>query len=488
MMYRVKHLFLSLILALPVALFIQFRHQVVEEPLLKGYFSREPRPDPEYFTWKRWFSGEFQRVITTRLNEHTGFRNTLVRIRNQYDFSMYGMVNAAGFLEGRDGYLFEEDYIHEYTGEYFIGEKAIGRTLSRLKNVSDSLAARHVPLIIVYEPGKASFFPEYIPRRFHHETRSISNYDCFTKRSAVLGLNFLDLNRLFLQMKDTSRYPLFPRYGMHWSLFGAGIAANLLSEHIERVAGRAMPTFTPRCLVPVACSPGTDYDIGDLMNLACPLPSAPGVYPVVPFGAMPAGTLSALIVADSYYVNLVESYGTKMFGKQDYWYYNSSVYPHQNDIPPVRIDKSDLREKLKHYNVVLLMVSEINLHCCFWNFADEAYQAFHPGEADTHLERIANTIRIDREWFRFMVKKSKEQRRPLEEVIAGDAEYTFLSNFTSLPDKKRMDSIHYIRLNIRQNPEWMANVTRKAGELRIPVDSMMLLDAIYSYDQSKKNH
>jgi hypothetical protein len=208
---------------------------------------------------------------------------------------------------------------------------------------------------------------------------------------------------------------------------------------------------------------------------------------VVPFGAIPAGTLPALVVADSYYVNLVESYGMKMFGQQDYWYYNSTLYPHQNDIPPVRIDKSGLREKLKQYGVVLVMVSEINLHCCFWNFADEAFLAFHPGVRDPHLDRIENTIRIDREWFRFMVKKSKEQHRPLDEVIRSDAAYTFLSDFDNLPDKGRMDSVHYIRLNIRNNNEWMANVIRKAGKLKIPVDSMMLLDAIYSYDQSKKN-
>ena len=485
-MHRIKQAFLALLLALPLLLFIQFNHHPVAEPLLKGYFTREPVPDPDYFTWKRWFSGDFQQVFTTRLNDHAGFRNTLVRIRNQYDYSLFGMINAAGFLKGRNGYLFEEDYIHEYTGACFVGERTIDRKLSRLKNVSDSLAAHHIPLVLVFEPGKASFFPEYIPRRFHPVTRSLSNYDYFIKRSAELGLNFLDLNLLFMQMKDTARHPLFPRYGMHWSLYGACIAADRLAEHVGKATGSPMPSFKPSRLMPVACSPGTDYDIGDLMNLVCPLPSTTGVYPVVPFGAMPPGTLSTLIVADSYYVNLVESYGTKMFGRQDYWYYNSSRYPHQNDIPPVRIDKAGLREKLLAYDVVLLMVSEINLHCCFWNFADEAFLAFHPGVRDTHLDRIGNTIRIDRDWFRFMVKKSKEHRRPLDEVIAGDAAYTFLSDFDNLPDKGRMDSVHYIRLNIRNNPDWMANVTRKAGELKIPIDSMMLLDAIYSYDQSKK--
>jgi hypothetical protein len=487
-MQKVKSAVLFVVLAVLAISVIQLHYSLFAESPLKGYYSQSATPDLKYFTWQRWFSQDFQQVFVTRVNENMGFRNTLVRINNQYDYSCFGLTHAKGFLEGKNRYLFEEDYIHEYTGKYFIGTRAIDRKLSRLKNVMDSLAFYHIPLILVFEPGKASFYPEYIPDRFDPQQKTMSNYEYFAKRSGELGLTCLDLNRYFLQMKDTARFPLFPRYGMHWSLYGVNLAADKLSGFIGKVSGRQMPAFKIQSLQHSLQSRGTDYDIGEMLNLVCPLRATPGVYPHVLFDAMPAGTLSALVIADSYYVNLVETYGQKMFGKQDYWYYNYSMYPHQNEAPPLLADKTDLREKLKNYGVILLMVSEINLHCCFWNFADEAFLAFHPEIKDSQLDNIENSIRIDRQWFRFMVQKSREQHRPLEQVIRGDAEYTFCSNYQNLQGKGRQDTIQFLRLSIESNPEWLANVTRKAKELNLPVDSVMLHDAIYSYEQSKKNH
>ena len=485
-MRSAKFILLVLIILSMAISSVQLCFGFIREVPLHGFYQKKLLPDFKFFTWQRWFASVFQDEFSTRVNENIGLRNSLIRIGNQYDYTLFGLTHAQGFLEGKDRYFFEEDYIHEYTGRYFIGSRVIDKKLWRLKNVMDSLASHHIPLILVFEPGKASFYPEHIPDRFSPEKRTLSNYDYFTRRAGELGLSVLDLNRYFLQMKDTARFPLFPRYGMHWSLYGANLAAEKLSGHIAAVTGRQMPGFRSRSLQDSMQSIGTDYDIGEMLNLVCTLKPTPGVYPQVAFDSIPGGTLSALVVADSYYINMVETYGRKMFGKQDYWYYNSSLYPHQNDIPPVRLDKSGLREKLKNYDVVLLMVSEINLHCCFWNFADEAYLAFHPEKRDSQLDDIENTIRIDREWFRFMVKQSREQKRPLEEMITANAEYSFYGNFNNLPGKTFWDTIQYITMNIKANPKWLGQITKNAREQHMPVDTALMLNAIYSYNQSKK--
>ena len=485
-MHKVKTTLLLAVISILTLPVIQLRYGLVPEQPLKGYFSQSALPDLKYFTWDRWFSQEFQQVVTKGLNENTGFRNTTIRVRNQYDYTFFGIPHARGFLRGKDRCFYEEDYIHEYTGKYFVGNRIIEKKLARLKNVTDSLRSYNIPLILVFEPGKASFYPENIPDSFNLAKRSISNYEYFSKRSGELGLSCIDLNRHFIQMKDTSKYPLFPRYGMHWSLYGVHLAADTLSRYIETASGHLMPDFTIKSLIHSQNSLGTDYDIGELLNLFWPMSSSPGVYPQVPFDAIPDGNLPALVVADSYYINLVETYGKKMFGKQDYWYYNSSVYPHQNESPPVRADKTNLRDKLKQYGVVLLMVSEINLHCCFWGFADEAYLAFHPEIKDSQLEKIENSIRSDREWFRFMVKKARDTKKPLDQVIRADADYAFLSNYQNIEGKVYEDTLQYFRISLSYNADWIAKVTREAWARGIPVDSMMMIDAKHSYDQSKK--
>ena len=485
-MRRIKVIILFLFLSLMLISIIQFRFRLFNEAPLTGYYSQSELPNLKFFTWTRWFSGEFQDQFSLRVNDNIGFRKSLIRISNQYDYSMFGIIHAKGFIQGKDRYLFEEDYIHEYNGEYFIGQRTIDKKLSRLKNVMDSLRSYHIPLLLVYEPGKASFYPEYIPSRFQSDKREETNYDYFVKRSRDLGLTFMDMNSYFLQMKDTARFPLFPRYGMHWSLYGVPFAVDTISRLIESATGRKLPDFNIRRLNVSDTPLGTDNDIGELLNLACPLQPTPGAYPVVEFSHDPGMSLSALVIADSYYVNIVEDYGSRIFKIQDYWYYNKKVYPYQNNDPPVYVDKSNLRERLLKYDVVLLMVSEINLHCGFWNFADECFLAFHPEATDPMVYKIENEIRNDREWFRFMVKKSRLQDRPLEEMVRGDAEYTFFTNYSNLQGKSTIDTIHYIALTIKNNPEWLAVVEKKAHDLNIPIDTMVMLDARYSYDQSKK--
>lgn len=485
-MDALKKILFTVILLLSLLLLIQYETARIDEPLLKGYYSSRERPTLRYFTWERWFSGNFQEVTAQKFNDNVPFRPLFIRVANQYDYSLFAISHADGFLRGKNGWLFEEDYIHEYTGRFFAGEKVIDRKLGLLKGVFDSLASHGIPLVFIHESGKAGIYPEYIPDRFRPEVRSRTNYQYFMKRSAEIGLPVLDLHPVLVAMKDTSRFPVFPKYGMHWSHYATHYIADTLSGYLERITGAPMPRFHARQTRIYMQSEGKDYDIGELLNLLFPLPETPNGYPEVPFEDMEDGKMEALVVGDSYYTLLVETYGKKMFSRQDFWYYNNSLYPYQNEIPPRRVDKTDLRSKLLSYDVILLMVSDLNLHSCFWNFPEEAWYAFHPANPISQLEKIENSIRIDDEWFRFMVGKAEKTKKSLEEVIRGDAAFTFLTQFDALENKNRMDSIHFLRLSIRNNPEWFANVIRKAREMDISVDSMMLIDAIHTYEHTKK--
>ena len=489
-----KTLLLCLILLLLVLPALQRHFNLFDEKPLKGFYSKSEKPALSSFTPKGWFNGTFQDTLATRINEHCGFRNSLIRISNQYDYSLFSLIHAQGFVSGKNGMLYEEDYIHEYTGDFFIGHQTIDKKLARLKNVMDSLRSYNIPLILVYEPGKASFYPEYISRRFHPGNRSKNNYDYYIRKSVALGLPFIDLNRYFRMMKDTSRYPLFPKYGMHWSLYAVPLAVDTLVKTIEKTTSKTLPRFTshlpsalPSFHPSTLSTPlGTDNDIGELLNLVCQPKRSGEVYPVIRFDTTSGRSLDALVIADSYYVNIVDTFGSKIFRKQDYWYYNNKLYPYQNNNPPVYVDKSELRSKLLGYQVILLMVSEINLHCGFWNFADEAYLAFHPEVKDSWVYQTENMIRNEREWFRFMVNKARLEKRTLEEMIHGDARYVVNSDPAKFPSRCYQDSIYQIAGLITNSADWYESVKKKAAERNIPVDSMVMIDARYTHDTWKK--
>ncbi|MEI6455909.1 MAG: hypothetical protein WCO93_06435 [bacterium] len=423
-----KKILFILVLLLMLIPFIQNRLLRISEKPLRGMYQFSEKPELKLFTWAGWFSGEFQEKLRKSTEDNIGFKKTLIRIFNQIDFSLFKLIHAEGFIAGKKDFLFEEDYIHEYTGKYFIGKETINKKLSRLKEVQQELKSRGTTLLLVLEPGKASFYPEFIPSRYHPENRSLTNYDYLRERALQLELEYLDLNRYFLSLKDTSRYPIFSKYGMHWSIFGVYHAIDTISRHIEANMNTVLPGMQIIELVISDQSRGSDYDIGEMMNVIFRLPATRCAYPEVRFDTSRImRRLSVLVIADSYYLNIVDDYGKNLFRKQQYWYYNNRLYPFQDDVPPTYVDKTNLMEKLAGYDVILLMTSEINLHCGFWNFADEAWLAFHPDEKEDPVYRIENEIRNERSWFRFLVRRAEIERVPLETMIRQNAEYVYYS-------------------------------------------------------------
>ena len=483
-----KHSLLVLFFLILIFHLIQVDSQPVKETKLNGFFLLNEKPDLKRFTWHRWFDGSFQEEYMKSIEDHIGFRNSLFRLHNQYDFTLFGITHAQGFIKGRKGFLFEEDYIHEYTGNYFIGKKTIEKKFWKLKKIQEELKAQNIDLIPVIEPGKASFYPELIPSHFHPWHKSLSNQELFLYLFKDLGINYLDLNQYFIKMKDTSRYPLFPKYGMHWSIYGVTLAVDTLVKYIEYVHQTTLPFFRIQHLNVTDTLKYTDNDIGNILNLIFPLPKVKAVYPDLKFGFnQESKKISVLVIADSYYLNIVNGFSDKIFTKEEYWYYNSKVYPDIIDNEnPVYADKSDLKKKLSEFDVILLMTSEINMHCGYWNFIDEVYQSFHPEYQESHVYDLENRIRNQREWFRFMVSKARRQGVSLERMIRMDAEYSFFNDYNSIEGKNKKDSIDYLAITIKNDPGWLKKIGEKARERGISVEEMIDQDAQYIYEQQKK--
>jgi len=276
---------------------------------------------------------------------------------------------------------------------------------------------------------------------------------------------------------------------MHWSIYGVAVAADTLIRFLEKRHPGTLPSMQIGNTEVSDSLRSTDFDIGNMLNVVFPLPKVKGAYPQLHFSGDPVKKkLSVLIIADSYYLNLVNGIGEKIFGKQEYWYYNSKVYPAiiDND-NPVYIDKSDLRKKLSGFDVILLMTSEINMHCGYWNFIEEVYQSLHPEYRESHVYDKENLIRNQREWFRFMVGKARKQGVTLEEMIRIDAEYTFYTDFASIPGKNAEDTISHIAIDIKNDREWLKVVNDKAKKFNVPLEEMIEKDARYQYEQRKKN-
>jgi len=157
---------------------------------LQGAFEETKKPE---FTESGFKSGEFQKEYEAYLNEKSGFRDLLVRIYNQLDYSVFRLAHAEGVISCAGDNLMEEDYIFAYYGANFIGEKVIDQKMRRFRFVQDTLAKLGKNLMLILEPGKAGVFPELIPERYDiYKTHGPNNYDLFSAKSAKYGINCLD--------------------------------------------------------------------------------------------------------------------------------------------------------------------------------------------------------------------------------------------------------------------------------------------------------
>ena len=88
------------------------------------------------------------------------------------------------------------------TGNDYIGEKNIDKKIRMLKFLQEHLKKEQdIDLIFVFEPGKGSFYSEYIPDRYFIDAKKETNYKTFFQKAVDYDLQFIDFNSYFMSIK-----------------------------------------------------------------------------------------------------------------------------------------------------------------------------------------------------------------------------------------------------------------------------------------------
>ena len=155
-----KQVFLLLVMVVLSLPIIQSLVPIVLEKNLKGYFEVKSKP---ILNSQDYFSGKFQEDYMTYLNDHLPLRATITRLYNQILYSVFTQSTLVDLKIGENGYFYDHPYIKEYNGEQFRGLNVNKEKVDKLVEINKYLESIGKKLIIVFAPGKASMFPEYIP-------------------------------------------------------------------------------------------------------------------------------------------------------------------------------------------------------------------------------------------------------------------------------------------------------------------------------------
>jgi len=412
-----------LILAIMVLPSIQKEYSFIELKPLKGAIEHTDAPS---FSKESWLDASFQVEFDKYLEHNIGFRNFLVRLNNQLDFSLYKKFNAKGITLGKSGYLYEVYYINAYTGRDFKGEEHILDKCEKLKYVQQELQKSGVDLIPIINPGKAFYFPEFIPDKFNATGNEKTNYKTYKRQFDDMQVEYLDFNRWFKQMKDTVRYPLYPQLGIHWSDYGVALVMDSLIRYIEckrdthmvdlQITGFDFPDDLRHA----------DYDIADGMNLLCKLPYYKMAYPKIKYVETPDAYMPVVLtIGDSYYWHIFgQGHTQRFFSHNIYRYYNVQAYDdHTGSF--THIQQSEIEEDVFRNDFIFLMFTESTLARFALGFIEDVY--FYLYNRDRMKSKIRE-IRGNGEWMEQIKEKAEESEVTIEEMIYLDAKWVIENN------------------------------------------------------------
>ncbi len=384
--------------------------------------------DPE-FSLKSYLSGVYQKDKEKYINNHFRGRTLLIKLHNQIDYSLFNKLNARDIIEGKDGYFYELNYIKAYLGLDFLGESEINSKVEKLKAVQDTLEKLNKKLIVVFAAGKGTFFPEYIPQKFLSQKTDKTNYAYYRSALTNKNINFVDFNSWFVQMKNHTKYPLFPKAGIHWSAYGEFLAADSIRNYVANITNREMPKFILEKVVWSTKNIQNDYDIGAGLNLIFDLPTYPMGYPQfkISNSELKSGkTPKVLVIGDSFYWGMYNfGMSDKVLGNGQFWFYNQQVYP-DSFVNPITVNDVDFQSKMDENDAIILMCTDANLPRFAFGFIDRIYNFYFDTNANLLEDNIVNMMNIIRrtpEWIQSIENQAREHGQPLEKVLRENAIY-----------------------------------------------------------------
>ncbi|MCB2206867.1 MAG: hypothetical protein KQH67_01115 [Bacteroidetes bacterium] len=416
---KISFVFLIMVMVFPA---LQKELQMVHVTELNGDFIENEMPR---FTWQSFYNGSFQSAFEAYLEQHIGFHNILVRLKNQLDYSLFKKPNAEGIVIGKNNFIFEYDYIREITGRAYVGYDFIDEKLRRLQYVQQYLKSNYnTDFVIVFIPGKASFYKEYIPAKYFRNVQDSTNYTVYLYEIKHRGIQYINLNEYFLQIKESAEHPIFPKYGTHWSIYGMSRASHVLIDSMEQIKNKKLNDYNTDSLYFSSTPLRTDYDGGKALNLLLNLSDEIYAYPEYYFGQDSSRYKpKVLTIGDSFYWNIFNAGIPKnLFANEAFWYYNSKVYPdYYNN--PIYTSEYDLKKEVQQMDFVFIMVTERFLNVFDWKFIDQLYYLLTPDYIKDPIYDYMNSIVLDASWFNVVLHGAKAKGISNQQSLYLNAEY-----------------------------------------------------------------
>lgn len=401
---------------------------VYNKPNLSGLVISEEKP---LLNATNWFSASYQKEMDDYNNDHWAFKESMVRLNNQFYYDAFNQIRVNRFVSGKNDYVFSESYIFAAFGDDLLEQKKVDDLMTKARVVQDTLKKKGIDLFLVFAPGKGSACREFVEDKYVHPIKN-TNHSLFVKASQRLNINHLDLLSYFEKLKAASPYPLFPKFGHHWSYYGECIAVDTILGYIENLHHCDLPSMVWDTIAVLDTVPSfsRDNDVLKGMNLyENPDQDMKLAYPDIKFENDPAkNTTRVLTISDSYWYGPVYmQVPQRCMAGGEFWYYYNRVVP-LRDGENIEVWQLDLKKEIESYPVIMIMYSEGNLPGFGNTFIQDAYEMYTSpktyyarNEKNKLIQSYAKQVRESPVLLKKSTLRSEDLQIPLDSAIKFDA-------------------------------------------------------------------
>ena len=460
-------------------------------------------------TFESYKDNSFQKQFNKYSQENFGFREWALRFYNQYLWSFYHKTNAYIVIEGKDGYLYEKEFVRDHyqslmynhTDDTTVMINMFETEALRLWKVQELLKEHDIHIFANLIPGKDVIYPEYLPEGVYNDKPDgVHAYDYYKPKFDELGINYVDNVTHFQNIKDKVDYPLFPKTGTHWSNIAATYAFDSIIKYMEVLGDRNLLNVQlSEKYIDVNRNP--DDDLEQLLNLASPIKPNTNYY--IDATVIPDSTAvrpKLITIGDSYFWTI--SYNIplhEIFEEYPYWYYNSTIYFDKRNHSTSDID---FCMELMSADYIMLNYCTVQLYDLGSKFLPKAlvYLCYDKEERNNKVEQIIRDMRNNQDWYNSLSEKAKKQNISVEEVMRNDAMYLVYQQPEScfddlkgykLPTARNESLLEYLDTNslevkingiikaIYSDSNWLNDVKKKAEERGVSLETQLRNDAIW---------
>ena len=331
-------------------------------------------PDSPELSARHWFSGSFQEKYVNRYEFEVGLRSFLIRLRNHCFYALFGETST-NVRKGEASQFYSWDYWSAFKGYDIMDRDSLVARVESLAALRDSLSKRGKVLLCVIAPNKVRYMPEYLPEALDKEPGNPTLYDWYRSELELRGIPLLDLNKYFIEAKDTVLKPLFANTSIHWSGYGMNLGIKKLIETLEVLGQRRHINLRYASWVMKDSVIHSDRDMVDLLNILVEPPTEPLAYPVYHMEERTEERrVKVLLIGDSFFWNFY-SFDVRFevfHPSTRFWYYNNTQYDLYETSTPV--SELSAWESCKHVDYVVIMATEANLHLFPYGFPEKYLQ------------------------------------------------------------------------------------------------------------------